>query len=148
MPRVVHPPIRSVRILARLRGRDGFTLIEALVAFVVLALVMVAMQRLAVGNVDGALRAAERVEATRVAETLLSSRALGARGEPAEGRLENHGWSVRFEPVPLAAGTSGDIGARVFEPMRMIVTVQAGERRGGVLTAEAIRLVRIDRTER
>jgi len=133
---VARHPIRD-----RLRGRGGFTLIEALVAFLVLALAMAAMQRLAVGNVAATVRAAERIEAGRIAETLLSSHALGARGQADAGRIEGHDWSVRFEPVPLAAGAAGGIGARVFRPMRMIVTVQLSDHGRSTLVAESIRAV-------
>jgi Tfp pilus assembly protein PilV len=117
-------------------------LIEALVAFVVLALIMTVLQRGVVSSVNAALRAQEHVEAGFVAQTLLSSSTIAELGQPASGRMNGYNWTVRFESVPLAAGVVGQIGVSTFRPMRMIVVVQTSRTGTGVLTAEQIQLVR------
>lgn len=134
--------------LRRTAGREGFTLIEALVAFTVLALIMVALQRLTIGTVAETIRAADDVESARLAETLLASRVLGERGQADAGRAGGRDWSVRFESVPLAAGATGSIGARMFRPMRMIVSVQPATRSGRAYVAESIRTVPVEGKER
>lgn len=120
----------------------GFTLIEALVAFLVLALVMVVLQRGVVGSVDAAQRARQRIDAGLVAQTLLSSPTVAEPGQAVSGRMNGHDWTARFEDVPLAAGGVGQRGGFVFRPMRMIVDVRLSDAGGGVLTAEQIQSVR------
>lgn len=76
------------------RGRRshaaGFTLIEALVAFLVLAIVMVVLQRGVVGSVDAAMRARQRIDAGLVAQTLLSSPTVAELGQATSGRMNGH----------------------------------------------------------
>lgn len=126
------------------RSRDGFTLVEALVAFVILALVMVVLQRGVVGSVDAATRAKSRLEAGLVARTLLASPSIAGSGQPMAGRMNGHDWSVRFEDVPFAAGTAGRTGRSVFRPMRLIVEVSTSYRGSGSLTVQTIQLTRVD----
>lgn len=142
-PRFVHH-LRPGRAVAS----AGFTLIEALVAFVVLALLMIVLQRGAVGALDTALRARDRIEAGRVAQSLLASRALAEAGQPASGLANDRNWTVRFEPVPLEAGQVGPNGASVFRPMRMIVSVALSPRGGASLVAEQVQSVRLAGTPR
>ncbi|WP_062206099.1 prepilin-type N-terminal cleavage/methylation domain-containing protein [Aureimonas sp. AU12] len=128
------------------RGRRshaaGFTLIEALVAFLVLAIVMVVLQRGVVGSVDAAMRARQRIDAGLVAQTLLSSPTVAELGQATSGRMNGHDWTARFEDVPVAAGAVGQRGLFVFRPMRMIVDVRLSDGKDGVFTAEQIQSVR------
>lgn len=124
-------------------GEDGFTLIEALVAFVILSLFMLVLQRGVVGSVDASVRARDRQEAGLVARTLLSSATIAQTGQAASGRMNGHNWRLRFESVGLAAGTAGQTGETIFQPMRMIVDVQISDQRNGTLTVEQIQSIRI-----
>lgn len=124
------------------RARDaGFTLIEALVAFIVLALFMIVVQRGAIGAVDGSDRAEARLEAVRIAQTLIDSPTLEQGGAGSGGRLAGHDWTVRYERLDIPAGAPGTAGGSTFEPMRMIVEVDAG--RGTPVLVETIRLIRV-----
>lgn len=114
-----------------------------LVAFVVLALLMLVLQRGAVGNVEAGLRARDRIEATRVAQTLLTSPTLARTGRPASGRMNARDWTVRFEPIPLAAGSVGRTGTNFFRPMQMIVSVSMSYGMGAPLVAEQVQSVRL-----
>lgn len=126
--------------MTRRGPRDaGFTLIEALVAFVVLALFMVVVQRGAVGAVDGSGRAEARLEAVRIAQTLIDSPTLDLGGTG--GRLAGHDWTVRYERLDIPAGAPGSAGGSTFQPMRMIVEVDAG--RGAPVLVETVRLIRV-----
>ena len=127
---------------SRWAGRDGFTLLETLVAFVVLAVIMLVVQRGAVGSVNAAVRAKLQLDAGLVARTLLASPTLGADGQPASGRMNGLNWSVRFEALPIAGGAPASGGGIAFRPMRMVVDVRSNGR-GGALSADAVRLVRV-----
>lgn len=142
--RPARPRPRDTRALEAGRGprEAGFTLIEALVAFVILALVMTVLQRGVVGSVNASVRARDRLEAGLVARTLLSSATIVQTGQAASGRMNGHDWRVRFEDVGLAAGAVGRTGDQVFQPRRMIVDVRLSGSRSGVLTVEQIQPIR------
>lgn len=124
-------------------GEDGFTLIEALVAFVILSLVMLVLQRGVVGSVDASVRARDRQEAGLIARTLLSSATIAQTGRAASGRMNGYEWRVRFESVGLSAGAVGQTGKTIFQPMRMIVDVRMSDQRNSILTVEQIQSIPI-----
>ena len=126
----------------RFGGTEGFTLIETLVAFVVLALFAVVLQPAIVGTVRSGAAAEARMEAGLVARTLLASPTLFQAGTTASGRMNGHDWTVRFAPLEIAAGSPGKVASVVFRPMRMIVDVAVDARRRGRLQVETVRLVR------
>lgn len=132
--------------------RAGFTLIEALVAFTVVALLAIAAQRAVVTARGGIERTAAFTAAEQVARDLLDLppepgwlRAGGVSGETLGRR-----WTVRAEvlglpapPRPQGAGTGA--GERAEEgalaewrPLRVFIRVDTG---GGVLALETVRLL-------
>lgn len=149
----------------RLRGRDGFTLVEALTAFVVLALLTLVVQRSLVMARTGLSFAESRTEAERVARTLLDepvSRTV-SRGGGRSGVTEGRRWTVSAQPLdlpparpgaapprPEPAGTdparAGDPAAKgpdpaaIWRPLR--VTIRVETTAGRVLEVETVRLAR------
>lgn len=125
----------------RLAGRDGFTLIEALVAFAVLAMITLAVQRAVSSAIAGIVRADDRVAAETVARTLLSSPLLPndvSAGET-RGTLNGLVWTRTLSPLGDVGGGSGS----GWVAMRMTIAV-ATPGRGGATTLETIRLVRTE----
>lgn len=101
-------PIRA-RDVARFRGREGFTLVEVLAAFAILAMLTVAVQRSVVMAKMGLLRADNRIAAERVAETLLSEPLSGpavARGSRS-GVIDGYRWLIKIEALDLPAAGGG-----------------------------------------
>jgi hypothetical protein len=145
--------LQSVRRrLGRFRGRDGFTLIEALVAFVVLALFSIAVQRVLIVSRTGLVRAEDRILAERVARTLLDAplgpeaSRLGVRSGVSDGC----NWTITIEalniPSQVQAEPSGQAPtnarpAVTWRPIRMTVRVARGS--GSALQVETVRLARI-----
>ena len=126
-------------------SRDGFTLIEVLVSFTILALVMVLVQRGVVNAVGGTNRAGVRVEAEMVARTLMTAPLADAAffGRTLSGQLNGFDWTIRLEQInlPFAINVTTDGKAPAFVPRRMIVVVS--ERgRGSVVSTETVRLVK------
>lgn len=130
----------------RLSGRGGFTLIEVLVAFTVLALLTVAVQRGVMMAVGGSVRADERIGAEMVARTLMTAPiATGAEAlNPRSGQMTGFHWRLHFEPVELPFSTRTTSEGKIPEwaPLRMIVEVddQTGNHR--LVTVETLRLVK------
>ena len=132
------------------RSRQGFTLIEVLVAFIVLALATLVIQRGVLTSVSSAERAEGRLRAEMVARSLMTAPLpAGAAGlAPSSGIMEGLQWALRFEAVTLPLSTRVDAQGRApgWLPVRMIVTVDLPERLGlfrrGVVRIETVRLVR------
>ena len=124
----------------RFRGRDGFTLIEALVAFVILALITIAVQQAVSTAIAGISRAGDRVDQEAVARTLLTSPLTA--GDISAGRstgtLNGLTWSRTLSP--LGQATAGSTGSG-WVAMRMTVAVGSATRPGTV-SVETVRLVR------
>jgi type II secretory pathway pseudopilin PulG len=89
----------------RLRGRDGFTLVEALAAFAILALLTLVAQRTLVMARTSLAAADARIEAERVARTLLDEPVARtvARGGSRSGVTDGRRWTVSAEPLALPA---------------------------------------------
>lgn len=123
--------------------RDGFTLIEVLVAFTVLAIVTLAIQRGVMAATSSTARADNRLGAEIVARTLLTA-PLGAgrdAASPRSGTMDGFDWTLRFEPVqlPMAAIHITDGKPPAWMPLKMIITVSSKSRQE--LKIETIRLV-------
>lgn len=131
----------------RRRGmRDGFTLIEVLASFVVLALLTLAIQRGVVAAASSTSRADMRAGAEAVAASLLDAPLLGPGGAPgpAAGRLNGYDWSLWIDPLPPArfgAGVATTDASPAWVPMRVTVEVREEGRRRIVTSAETVRLV-------
>lgn len=127
----------------RLRGRGGFTMIEVLVAFTVLAIGTLAIQRGIGASMTATTRAEARLAAERVARTLLSAPLGGgpAALQSRSGTMDGHRWRIRFESVelPFAAVNVRDGQRPRWLPFRMKVSISSPH--GVDLTRETIRLV-------
>ena len=125
-------------------GNGGFTMIEVLVAFTVLAVLTLAVQRGLAASVTATSNAEERLGAELVARTLITA-PLGAgpsRLEPRSGSLDGYRWRIRFEKVelPVAALNVNDGKPPRWIPVRMSIGVSAPL--GSELKIETIRLVK------
>lgn len=130
-----------------LSGRAGFTLVEVLVAFTILALVMVVVQRGVLTAVGGTQRADRRIEAELVARTLMTAPLADglATGMASSGQLNGYDWTIRLEQInlPFATNVTTDGKAPEWMPQKMIIHVS--DPRGGLaaVTTETIRLVKV-----
>ena len=116
--------VRRTPLGSRLRGDDrrrlrcanpravGFSLLEVLVAFVILSLVATALFRLFSGALNNASAADDYSRAVLVAESVLAETAAArplreatAQGAADDGRIE---WTTRVEPY-VAPGVSPDV---------------------------------------
>lgn len=126
--------------------RGGFTLIEALAAFVILAVVMVVLQRGLVVFAAGAHRAEDWGTAERVARTLLASGTDGISLASPElsGTTDGHPWTIAAEPLPFAPAAieRPDGTTQLHVPVRLRLSVRIGT--NGTLDVETVRIVRAD----
>lgn len=125
--------------------RAGFTLVEILAAFVILALFTVAIQRNVVAAAWNTASAQDRVGAEAVLATLLGSPLTGPGGAPgpASGALDGYAWAIRVEPLPpdrFGAPAAGE--APGWGLVRETVEVRKAGARAAA-SAEIIRLVRL-----
>ena len=130
------------RIVSRFRNhsRDGFSLVEVLVALGVTAISLAAIGSLMAANVRGA-RAIEQhlalLETARAIETSLDDRA-GAIGEVTTGELNGHRW--RLTRAPFTADFIDPGVPTTWLPVAVVLTVQAPS--GLIARINAVRLQR------
>lgn len=113
------------------RRQRGYSLIEIVAAFVVLALGMsLAMQSVA-GSVRQARIAAERTEAALLAQSLLDAAGVGERlqeGETEGNWDDRYDWTLRVEPLLLEEfDQGGGISSVPAELMRLELDVRWGQ---------------------
>jgi prepilin-type N-terminal cleavage/methylation domain-containing protein len=147
-----HPS--SGRDRAALTGRDGFTLMETLVALAVLAVVMVPIERGIVGARSALLRAESRMTAGAVARTLLNQpiAADALKGSILRGISDDHAWTLTVEPLtlPFETETKAKTDAETnptdppaWKAIRLTIRVDAAP--GRPVEVETVRLVAADK---
>ena len=115
------------------RRARGFTLIEIVVAFTVLALGIGLAMQIATGAMRNARRAAERTEAALYAQSLLDSAGVGERLEEGDtsGEFgEDYRWTltVAKHEVESEAAVPLEAGAAPVQLYRLELVVVWGER--------------------
>jgi prepilin-type N-terminal cleavage/methylation domain-containing protein len=134
--------------IRRLGGCDGFTLIETLVAFTILAMLSIVVQRSLVVSRTSLARADAKAAAERVVRTLLDA-PLGEQGSYAgvrTGLMDGCSWTVTTElidrpPPPKSKAATGDDKAVSWRPVR--VTIRAVDKTGATLKVETVRLAKL-----
>ena len=124
--------------------RAGFTLIEVMGAFIVLAVSMVVILRGLVIARQGSDASAGMLAASNVARSLLEAPVPPGLQNPGErkGKTGDFVWTVRTETIRLPIRQPGkEDEAPSFRPMRFIVTVTVDPRRE--VKIETVRLVRL-----
>jgi prepilin-type N-terminal cleavage/methylation domain-containing protein len=128
---------------SRISGKGGFTMIEVLVSFVVLATLTLAVQRGLAASISSTSRAEDRLGADLVARTLITAplRTGPSALQAQRGSMNGYEWKIRFEALdlPIAARIVIDGKPPAWRPVRMTVTVSAAS--GSQLKIETIRLV-------
>lgn len=145
-----HPIGRTGRCGAprhRLRGRDGFTLVEALAAFAIVAMLTLVVQRGLVMARTGLARSSDRVAAEWVARTLLAEPLGGqaVRSGASSGTAGGLRWTMRIESLDLPAARAArtdDGRAPAWQPMRVMLQVETAP--GRTLDVETVRLARVE----
>lgn len=146
-PRRIGPPASLHPLRERLRGRDGFTLVEALAAFAIVASLALVVQRGVVMARTGIARSSDRFAAEWVAQTLLTE-PLGrqaARSGARSGTTDGLRWTMRLEPLdlPLAPGARAQgAPAPAWQPMRVRIEVETAS--GRTVDVETVRLARVE----
>jgi len=125
---------------ARQHSRDGFTLIEVLVALSIVATGLVSIGALFASTIRGA-RSVEtrlnRLEIARAVITALPDREQLTTGKLA-GEIAGHSWQVNVSPFPIGGGTADD---RVpWRPQMVLVTVRSPA--GDAMQVSTVRLQR------
>lgn len=89
--------------MARLRGRDGFTLIEALAAFAIVAILTLVVQRGLVQSRLGLAAIEDRTAAERVARSLLAEplRLADVQAGGRTGIRDGRRFEIRLSPLDL-----------------------------------------------
>jgi general secretion pathway protein I len=118
----------------------GFTLIEALVALAIVAVVLSSIGRVIATTVKGTRSIDQRLALTGAAETLLAE--LPARNLLKVGRqsgeLAGHRWRIDVTPMDAAADASEEAETR-FVPLAVNMRLVAPG--GGTLQITTVRLV-------
>ncbi|MEO3386696.1 type II secretion system protein [Mesorhizobium sp. CAU 1741] len=120
--------------------RAGFTMVEVLVAFVLLALITVTVQRGMSEALAVAARAKDRFGAEMAAQSLLEAPLGQAGGFPQRGSMDGYDWEMRFEPLSGEAEDASN--APPWVPVRVTIEIRRAATPRLLAEAETIRLVR------
>lgn len=125
---------------ARQAGRKGFTLVEVLVAFMILAFSLGALVSLFSGSLRAVRQGEDYSRALAVAQTrmaLLDGGGVDGPGVETGETDDGYRWRVEMEPLDLP----GDDGKGPARPLRLTVTVSWGALDQRRLTLSSARLV-------
>lgn len=129
---------------SRCSGNHGFTMVEVLVAFTVLATLTIAVQRGLAASVSATSKAGDRLGAELVARSLLTvPLGTGPSGlTPLSGSIDGYRWHIRFEKLelPVAALNVNDGKPPRWVPVRMLIGIAGPS--GAELKTETVRLVK------
>ena len=124
--------------------RAGFTLVEALVAFAILAVLTLVVQRAVGSALHGTAQAQDRVLSENVVRTLLTAPlGNGANGlQRQSGQLGGYGWTMDFDTTGMQATTRSVSDGKpvLWRPARVIISVTRKD--GRALVVETIRLIK------
>lgn len=121
------------------RKNGGFTLIEVLVAFLILAFSLGALFSLFSGSLRSVRQGEDYAHATALARAqLVRIDADGISGQGIEtGETEDgYRWRIEFTPLPEPSGDGA------FEPLAVTVDVSWGAQDNRLLSLSTVRLVR------
>jgi general secretion pathway protein I len=122
------------------RSCAGFTLIEVLVAFAVIAIVLPAIGAVVASTVRGTRGIDDRLAMAGTAETLLNT--LPQRNELKAGSTSGSGqgvrWRMDISELPLAAPDEADPS---YNWMPLAITIRLEGRSGTTMRVDTVRLV-------
>ncbi len=115
------------------RRQSGFTLIEVVVAFSLLAVGLAAVMQVAIGAMHQARSATEFTEASLYAQSLLDTTGVGERLEEGtdSGRFgDRYQWQLDVRPYEIATDTPQDPAMAPVDLYRLdlVVTWERGRR--------------------
>ena len=122
------------------RANSGFTLIEALVALVVIAISLTAIESLVAANVRGSVAVDQRLSLLETARSVLAG--LPDRGQltlgDSTGELAGNRW--RLDVLPFTANFVDPSRPTPWVPRALVVRVQSPD--GEILRVDTVRLQR------
>jgi general secretion pathway protein I len=126
-----------------MKGERGFTLVEALIAFAILAVTLVALYEAMGTSVRGMARASQLDEAVLVAESRLAELSL-LRSLPAQLEGESDGYRWRVTPIEDEGPEAPDLATAPLRAQKVKLTV--ARREAGVAKEIAVeRVVLLER---
>lgn len=130
-----HARVLSQRLqrVGRVRGARGFTLIEIVVAFSILAVGLGIAMQIATGAMRQARSASDYTEAALYAQSLLDNVGVGERLEEGDSSGEfddRFRWSLHTEPYEIPTDTPLEAGIAPVELYRLELLVQWQRGRG------------------
>ncbi len=111
----------------------GFSLLELLVAFAIMAISLGLLYKMAGGSARNVTDAAQNQQAAWLAESLLASRSsVRADGWNEDGESAGFKWQVRSSPYMGPVGSSGTVALQAvpLHSIRLAINWEAGTRPG------------------